>query len=409
MTHFRHDAHRTLLQRRLAILAAALLIALDGVALAQEARPAQIPFTEAQIRRSGIETELVVSAGDAAGKGGTAAADGQHLSGTVVAPPSTIAIVSTAVGGIVQQVLVTTLQTVEPDTPVIRLFSQPLMEAQRDYLHLAIQARLAQEKMARDEQLFNEGIIPRSRLQETRGAAMQADLAARERHQALRAAGMSEQAIRQIASRSSLAPQLTILAGARGTLVALDVHAGQRIDAGMPIASISTGAALWIELQASRQQAAQIRVGDLLQIRDCGPARVIALSPQVDPSNQSTVVRAQLLSNHTCLKPNQFVEASHGGARVAPGSLGVPAAAVVHIGDGAFVFRRNGQGFEAVKVSVLSGGLDRVWVRAPQGNLAAGAAVAVKGIMALKGSWLGFGAEAAAPGVKPDAKPAGAK
>ena len=64
---------------------------------------------------------------------------------------------------------------------------------------------------------------------------------------------------------------------------------------------------------------------------------------------------------------------------------------------------RNEHGFEAVKVSVLSGGADKVWVKATQGNLAAGSAVAVNGIVALKGSWLGLGAEA------PDAKAGGAK
>lgn len=408
MIHPCPDARKFQLQHCLKSLAAALLLALGGQALAQNAPPAQIPLSKAQIERSGIQTAPAVSAA-AAGTAPAAGDGGQHLSGTVVAPPNALAIVSTAVGGIVQQVLVNTLQAVERDTPVAILFSQPLMEAQRDYLHLAIQARLAREKLARDESLLGEGIISRSRMQDTRGAALQADLAAKVRYQALRAAGMSERAIRNIASSNSLSPQLTVLAGARGTLVALDIHAGQRIDAGMPIASISTGAALWIELQASRQQAVQIRVGDLLQIKDCGAAKVIAVSPQVNAANQSTVIRAQLLANAACLKPNQYVEASYGGASSVPGSIGVPAAAIVRNGAESFVFVRNEQGFEAVKVSVLSGGADKVWVQPLQGNLAAGASVAVKGIVALKGSWLGLGAEPPAAGAAPDAKAGGAK
>jgi biotin carboxyl carrier protein len=385
-------------------LAAALLLGLGAQASAQAPAAAQIPMSKAQVERSGIQTAPAVAAGDAAGSAAAAGDDGQHLSGIVVAPPSALAIVSTAMGGIVQQVLVNTLQKVERDTPVATLFSQPLMEAQRDYLHLAIQARLAREKLARDDRLFGEGIISRARLQDTRGAAMQAELAAGERRHALRAAGMSDAAIRKLAGSNSLSPQLTIVAGARGTLVALDIHAGQRIEAGMPVASISTGAGLWIELQASRQQAAQIRLGDLLQVKDCGPARVIAVAPQVNASNQSTVIRAELLENAGCLKPNQFVEASHGGAGIMPGSMGVPAAAIVRHGDGSYVFVRNEQGFEAVRVTPLSGGAGRVWVRAAQGNLAAGTAVATRGIVALKGRWLGLGAEAEA-----EPKPAGAK
>ena len=390
-------------------LLGAVLLALGGHTFAQAVPPVQIPLSKPQIAQSGIQTAPIVSAGDKTGSRSAAANGGEHLAGTVVAPPNALAIVSTAVGGFVQRVLVNTLQAVERDTPIATLFSQPLMEAQRDYLHLAIQAKLAREKLARDESLLGEGIISRSRMQDTRGTALQADLAAKERYQALRAAGMSERAIRNIATSNSLSPQLTVLAGARGTLVGLDIHAGQRIDAGMPIASISTGAALWIELQASRQQAAQLRVGDLLQIKDCGAAKVIAVSPQVSASNQSTVVRAQMLANSACLKPNQFVEASYGGISSVTGSIGVPAEAIVRNGVESFVFVRNEQGFEVVRVDVLSGGSGKVWVKAAQGNLAAGADVAVKGIVALKGRWLGLGAEVSPAGAAPDAKVGGAK
>lgn len=392
----------------LASIAVALLLGSGLPAFAQGFPPAQIPMTQDQAQRSGIQTGLAVAAGDASGQAG-APGGGQHLSGTVVTPPNALAIVSSSVGGIVQQVLVTTLQTVERNTPVATLFSQPLMEAQRDYLHLAIQARLARDKLARDERLFNEGIVARSRLEESRGAATQAELAAGERRQALLAAGMGDGAIRKLAGSNSLSPKLTIVAGAPGTVVALDIHAGQRIEAGMPIASVSTGTALWVELQASREQAAQIRVGDQVQVRDCGPAKVIAVSPQVTASNQSTVVRAALPANAACAKPNQYVEATYGGASIAPGSVGVPAAAIVRQGDNAFVFVRNAQGFEALGVSVVSSGGDRVWLKPVQGKLAAGTAVATKGIVALKGIWQGLGAEIPAASGAAASQPAGAK
>jgi cobalt-zinc-cadmium efflux system membrane fusion protein len=406
-----HQARKIRAARYQALLATTLLVAFCSLAVAQDAPSRQIPLSKAQIERAGIQTMPAIAASQAASAvpvNADAGEDGQHLSGTVVAPASSVTVVSAAVGGVVQQLLVSTLQKVEPDTPVATLFSQPLMEAQREYLHLAIQARLAREKLARDESLLNEGIISRARMQETRGAAMQAGLALDERYQALRAAGMSERAIRKIAGSNNLSPQLTVVAGARGTLTDLDIHAGQRIDAGMPIARISTGAGLWIELQASRQQAAQLRIGDLLQVRDCGTAKVTAISPQMNAANQSTVVRAQLLADAGCLRPNQYVEASYGSAGIAPGSVGVPAAAIVRQGTTSYLFVRNAQGFEAIRVEVLAGSGGRVWVTGQEGHLAAGSPVAVRGIVALKGSWLGLGADNPAPAA-PDAKAGGAK
>ncbi len=399
----------------LSLLATSLSAGADA-ALAQEVLLKQITLSQAQIQRAGIQTMPAIAAGAGAGAGAAGAGEGgQHLSGTVVAPASTVAVISTAVGGIVQQVLVSSLQQVTPQTPVAILFSQPLMEAQRDYLHLAIQARLAREKLARDETLLAEGIVSRARLTETRGAAMQADLASKERYQALRAAGMSAGAIGRIAGAigriagsNSLAPQLTVLAGARGILTELNVHPGQRIEAGMPIGQVSTGAAMWIELQASRQQAAQMRIGDLLQVKDCGTAKLIAISPQVSAANQSTTVRAQLPADASCAKPNHFVEASYDSAAVMPGSVAVPATAIVRNGAASYLFVRNRQGFEVIRVGVLAGAGERVQVKGLDGTLAAGSPIAVKGIVALKGSWLGLGADGPVPAA-PDAAAGGVK
>lgn len=411
MTNTCLGAPRARPTRRLTLFASALLLWHGGQAFAQgtqPTQPTQIPMSKAQAERSGIETSVAVPAGESIG-GPAAAGDGQHLSGTVVTPPDTLAVVSTPVGGIVRQLMVSTLQTVGRNTPVATLYSQPLMEMQREYLQLTIQARLARDKQARDERLFEKGIIARSRVHESRGAAMQAELAARERRQALRAAGMGGDAIQTLASSNQLSPQLSIVAGAPGTVVSLDIRTGQRVEAGMPIASISSGAALWVELQASRQQAAQIHVGDPVQIKGCEPAKVIALAPQVNASNQSTVVRAALPAGATCVKPNQYIEAIHGGAGVAPDSVGVPAAAIVRHGGNDFVFVRNAQGFEALRVSVRSEGADRAWLKPVDGKLVAGTAVATKGIVALKGSWLGLGAETRAASGAAESAQAGVK
>ncbi len=196
MIHFCPNVQKFQLRLRRELLAAVLL-ALGAHTFAQAVPPVQLPLSRPQIAQSGIHTAPAVSAGDKTGSASAAGNGGEPLSGTVVVPPNALAIVSTAVDGIVQQVLVNTFQAVERDTLIGTLFSQPLMEAQRDYVHLAIQARLARQKLARDENLLDEGIISPSRMQDTRGTALQAELAAKERYQALRAAGMSEQAIRK--------------------------------------------------------------------------------------------------------------------------------------------------------------------------------------------------------------------
>ncbi|EGF31357.1 putative Co/Zn/Cd efflux system membrane fusion protein [Oxalobacteraceae bacterium IMCC9480] len=365
--------------RHLPALVVTALLALS----AQAATPDQITLTTEQIKNAGIET--LPAASTTSGSGGTV------LAGTVVAPTNAITVVSAVVSGVVRQIHVQSLQQVQAGTPVATLFSQPLMEMQRDYLHLAIAARLAQDKLARDENLLKEGIIALSRVQDSRGAAQQAGIAAKERHQALRAAGVSDAAIRALVSSNTLSPTVTVVAGVRGTLQEITMTPGQRIEAGMPLATVSKDGARWIEFQASRQQAALIRTGDMLQLAHCGSAKVIAISGQITSANQSTLVRAVPTVSDDCLKLNEFIEATHQGAAGAAG-IRVPAGAIVRHGDAAFVFVRNAAGFAAVKVVVAAGGADPVAVT---GKLVAGNPVAVKGLVALKGAWIGLGADGA--------------
>ena len=361
----------------------------------------QIHLSAEQLRRSGIQTAAVtiVDAKTSAQpvSTGNQAAGGQMMSGTVIVPVNALTLVSSHVSGVVQQVHVAPLQAVQAGTPVASVFSQQLMEMQRDYLQLATQARLSKDKAQRDEALFKEGIIAQARLHESQGQAIQTEIAAKERYQSLRAAGMADGQIRQLLSHQTLVSTFTVSAGSNGAIVELEIHPGQRIDAGMPLAKISKDVPLWVEVQATRQQADKIRVGDLLYVKACSTLKVMAISPQLTGGNQAILIRAQQEKRDACLKPNQFVEVSHSIGSNTAGSIGIPSGALVQQGADTYVFLKNTQGFEALKVQQVNGSADKVWVTDASGKLKSGAEVAVKGIVAIKGAWIGLGAEDAAP------------
>ncbi|WGG53325.1 efflux RND transporter periplasmic adaptor subunit [Rugamonas sp. DEMB1] len=409
-----------------------LLAGLLTTAAAAPAAPEQLRVNPAQIARAGIATTPALAALPAAGA--EAAGNDQYLAGTVVAPGTALALASSALGGVVQQVHVASLQRVAAGAPLLTLFSQPWLELQREYLQLAAQARLAGAKLARDEALFGDGIIAAARLEESRSAAQLAGLAADERRQALRAAGLDAAAIGTLRAGRPLSPMLTVRAQYAGTVLELPVSPGQRIEAGAELARIGRDGPLWVELQASRQQLALIRVGDLLQAKGCGKLRVVAISPVVNGANQSALVRAEQTERDACLKINAYVEArllrgaaaaaGAGGASGVAGTAGVagtpgvvgtatpagavalPAAALVRRGADTFVFVKRGAGFAVVPVRATAAGADMVWA---QGALAAGEPVAVRGIVALKGIWAGLGAETGTEPAAKTAAPTGGK
>lgn len=374
---------------------------------AQAQIEAQIAMTAQQIARSGIRTEAAVFSGASTGAQATSVSattgvlsdKGLRLSGTVVSSPAATQLLSTFVTGTVQAIHVSPLQNVKAGASILTLFSPQLLEMQREYLQLATQHQLAQEKLARDDALFKEGIIAQSRVQDSRAQAVHAEVAMSERQQTLRAAGISDASLKNMLRTRSLSPNLTIVAKSSGTVLDLTPQLGQRIEAGMPIAKIAGNAAFWIDFLASRSQLEQIRVGELLQIKNCGTAKVMAIAPQLDSSNQSGLVRAQEMQHDGCIRLNQFVEATHLGSQVIKDSYGVPATAVIRSANQQYVFVRNSNGFEAVKVNVVSGSPDKIWVT---GNLGRSPQVATQGIVSLKGAWLGLGAEDA-PAITPAA------
>jgi multidrug efflux pump subunit AcrA (membrane-fusion protein) len=146
---------------------------------------------------------------------------------------------------------------------------------------------------------------------------------------------------------------------------------------------------LWVELQASRQQAAQIETGDVVTIAGCDkPGRITASGMQLEGTTQTVVVRAELPSAASCLRPNQFVEAIVKPQRVPEGMLQVPAGAVVRLDGKDHVFVREIGGFRPVPITLGANGSDTAMVG---GALKPGAEVAARGVATLKGMWLGLG------------------
>ncbi|WP_161993275.1 efflux RND transporter periplasmic adaptor subunit [Lacisediminimonas profundi] len=372
------------------------LLALAGPSLLCQPALAQpspfIRIDDDRIGKSGIKFQPV--------KPAQGAAERLRLAGTVVFSGKGLELVSTPAAGVVQAVLVQTMQPVAAGTPVVRLHSPQVLEWQREYVQSRAQLALAADKLKRDQALFDEGIIARSRLEETRSAHSQAQAASQERRQLLRLAGMGDAAIGKLSSAQGLDPEITVVARYAGTVTEQAVTVGQRVDAGAPLLKLARGGELLLDLQASREQADRIAVGDAVQVAGCEKAgRVTAKSLQVNPANQSVPVRASIPGADKCLRANQHVDAAVSivpstGIATGGGGFSVPASALLRHEGRDYVLVREPGGVRPVAVAAGGRSGESVVVTAAAGALPAGANVAVQGIAVLKGIWSGLGAAA---------------
>jgi membrane fusion protein, heavy metal efflux system len=356
-------------------LCLSLALALGGNVAAAE-RQARFAVTDQQMQALGIQVqplrrdaEVVVLS----------------LPAQVTLPPNREQIVSSPLSGLAVQLYVQPNQQVRQGAPLLRLVSPELGPLQLQLTQAASRAALARQAAQRERALFDEGIVAQRRVQEAQAALQEAEAALRQAKAALRLAGLPAQSIERIAATGKLEDGLTLRAAQSGIVTGIEVKPGQRVEPATVLLNLAQTDRLTLEIQAPAADAAAWRVGAKLKLQDRpGGARIVSVGALVAPGSQTVSMRAELDAGSGA-RPGEFVTVQLPLA-AAGDSWDVPLAALARDAGAAYVFVRAAGHFEARPVQQVGGAGQRVRVRGP---LKAGQQIAVSGVVALKGAWLG--------------------
>jgi RND family efflux transporter MFP subunit len=338
-----------------------------------------IKFSPAQAKAMAIVSQSL---------GGFAARGERQLPAQVVVPPGQMEVVAAPLAGMLTAVAVAHGEPVRRGQVLARLQGSQLLELQREVVQAASQAELTAEAARRDESLFAEGIIAGGRLAASRAGARQAAAQLAEKRAALRLAGLAE----PDAGLRGLAGQAELRAPADGVVLEAAAQPGQRVEAGTLLFRLARLSPLWLEIQASPEQAAGLRPGDAVQVPGCAdPARLTLVAPHLDAATQSLRLRAELPRPAGCVRPYQFlqVRVQYAQPKGEAGHWRLPVNAVARHQDQSWLFAEVGGGFRPVPVKVLEEAEKTVLVAA---DLGADTKVVVQGLAAVKAAWLGLGA-----------------
>lgn len=308
----------------------------------------------------------------------------------IVVPVGQERVVSAPQSGLLDQLYVAAGQTVKKGQLIAHLTSPDLLGLQRDYLQALTQKKLASKNLVRDAELLKDGIIPQRRYSETesRHAELSASLA--QSKQTLRLAGMSDGAIAGLSPTSGMSSGITLTAPMDGQVLEQMVTTGQRVDMAMPLYRIAKLNPLWLEIHAPLEGLPFVKEGMPVHVPKLqASGHLIAVIRSVNRADQTLHLRAEITKGAEKLSPGQFVEAEIklGGHTQ---SFSVPKSALARQGAEALVFVQTSSGFSPIKVKVISEQGDEAIVDAAfKGN----EKIAVTGITAIKGAWLGLGGE----------------
>lgn len=304
----------------------------------------------------------------------------------VVLPPNQEQVVSAPVDGVVDRLLVGGQEPVTAGQPLLRLVSAAYGELQLKLMEAAGKARLSQKTLARERQLFGEGIIPERRVQEAE-LAESSDLARmRQAGAALRLAGADTATLKRIGDGGRLDDGLVLRARGAGLVLAIEVKPGQRVNEADPLVRLANLGELWLDIQvpADRPMKALPKAGEItVSGRDA--AAVPLTAGAVASDSQTVILRARVTRGAERLRPGEVVQAQVPFAAT-EGGWAVPLQSVARQEDVAYVFVRSVTGFVATPVTVVSSAGQSAQVT---GALRSGQEIAVSSVIALKAAWLG--------------------
>lgn len=306
----------------------------------------------------------------------------------VTVPPENDRLVTAPLGGRIVAVTVDRGDAVRAGQVLAVLESPELLQHQQHLLDAWHELKVAQSRRQREKPLYQAGVIPKSRWQETEKRWQLARTAYHQARLELEVMGLTAAAIDRLLVGGRLDSHLRLRAPAAAVVHARQVKVGQRVARADPLLHLIVPDPLWLELAVPVTLADRLGGQVEVEIPERGAhGQVIRVGTLVDPASQTVPVRA-LLDRPADLRPGRRLEAR----LMAPahGAVKLPRAAVIEHQGRLFVFVRTPQGFEVRPVTPLWLGTETAYLQA---GLRPGEEVAVRATAALKAAWLGVGEE----------------
>lgn len=310
--------------------------------------------------------------------------DGFRVPAMVTHSPDSLSAISSRSAAVLKKWHAAGGEWVEAGAAVVTLVSSELMLVEQQWLTARQTLTQMQGQQKRDQELFDEGIIARQRLQQSKRDLNQARFDLRVWQQQLQQKGLTNKDLDQLYQGKLPPGEITLKSPKSGVLSRSFVLSGEPVSANQKLASVTNNNELWVHASVNAPLAQLLPPSAKLAVlEDTAPLQLVSKNLDIAEQTQTIELQARF-SDTPALHPGQQVTLLIGGQQ---SGWQVPAAAVIHTEGKAYVYVRQAQGVEARKLHLLPLGQGYL----ASSGLKAGEELVIQGTAQLKGIQLGLG------------------
>lgn len=220
-----------------------------------------------------------------------------------------LARIGAAVTGRVTQIFANLGQRVARGEQLATIHSTELAAAQLAYLKALSQSELQNRAVERSRLLYASDVIGAAEVQKRENELAQARAEMQAAHGQLSVLGMTENAIKKIASSRTAYSFSSITSTQSGVVIERKVAPGQVVQPAGPLFTVADLSHVWVVAEIPEQQSGMVRNGELAQAeipalngkRIAG--RLIYVADTVNPDSRTVTVRMDAANPDRLLKP----------------------------------------------------------------------------------------------------------
>ena len=272
--------------------------------------------------------------------------------GMVLLNKKDIISVSSNIESIVKEIYVTNFAEVKKGEKLLTLKSNALLSIQRDYIESVMQSKSTSENYKRDVKLEAEGIISKKRLLESKKLQNSANVSVKLNANQLLTNGFSNAMLNKLRATSRPIVEQDVYAPKDGVIYTIDVNVGEYVQADKMMLGIYGNGKRYIEISIPVKIIESVSIGDNCEFSKYS-AKVVAIGNVVDVESQSVQVRAEIKDAKGIMINRVYGVKIH---KEVSGSVKIKKSALVFVDGESFVFKKVSNGFEVVKVEIISEG-----------------------------------------------------